>query len=310
MKYMVIGGGGFIGSNLCDFLLDRGHTVRCVDTFTTSAMANLDYAIEQPRFRFLGADYSFKELKDCDAVFVLAGSVGNRYIDENPQFSIENNITLTRKIFTDADALGLKVMYFSTSEVYGDRTAPMHEDMELHIGPPTHLRWGYSCSKLMNEFYALSHNFPCIIIRPFNISGKRQIDTYGMVIPTFVRQAIDGQAITVYGTGTQVRCFCHIDDAVKAFYRLILDQNIYQGIFNVGNPNNHIEMIELAMKVKEVTGYATPIKHIEYSKAFSKNYADIDIRVPAIDKIKKAIGWNPEKGIEDIIRDVYSNYHD
>jgi UDP-glucose 4-epimerase len=309
MKYMIIGGGGFIGSNLCDLLLDRGHRVHCVDTFTTSSKKNLDNAFQNSRFRFLGTDYRFKDLKDCDGVFILAGSVGNRYVDENPQFSIENNISLTKKIFTDAEHLALKVMYFSTSEVYGDRSTPMSEDMELHIGNPTKLRWGYACSKLMNEFYALSHNFPCIIIRPFNISGKRQVDTYGMVIPSMIRKAISNEPIEVYGTGKQIRCFCHIDDAVIAFYRLMLDKNIYQDIFNVGNPSNMISIDELAREVIRVVGCQHHIRHVEYGKTFSKNYADIDIRIPSIQKIYEKIGWTPEKGIEDIIRDVYSNFH-
>jgi len=309
MKYMVFGGGGFIGSNLCDFLLDRGHIVYCVDTFITSKKENLKYAEENFAFRFLGDQYNFKDLNGCDGVFVLAGSVGNRYIDQNPKFSIENNLTLTKKIFTDAAALKLKVMYFSTSEVYGDRKEPMNEEMTLKIGNPTKLRWGYSCSKLINEFYAFSYNFPCIVIRPFNISGKRQVDSYGMVIPTFVKQAMKNQPLTIYGSGKQVRCFCHVDDAVNAFYRLMLDKNIHKEIFNVGNPNNCISMSELAQKVISIVGSSSSIEYVDYDKAFSRNYADIEVRIPSVEKIKKQIGWIPKKGIEEIIKDVYSNFN-
>lgn len=308
MKYLVVGGAGFIGAHLCEWLLDRGHIVYCVDNFQTGCLSNIEKCeIFYPQFQFYGRELRCQDAKEVDGIFMLAGSVGVKYIDENPCEAIKNNLKVAEEVFQIADKYNKKLIYFSTSEVYGSRIEQMTEDMNPKIGPPNQLRWGYACSKLINEFRLMSSTFPSIIVRPFNIVGSRQLPNYGMVIPTFVHQALKNEPLYVYGDGSQCRCFCHIDDAIRAVYKLMLDRNINKEIYNIGNPQNFTTIIDLAELIIDLLNSQSRIEVVPYKRGFSKNQTDILFRVPDISKIQHDIGWTPEKGLKDIIYHVSSN---
>ncbi len=310
MKFLIIGGAGFIGSNLTEYLLDKLHYVTVIDNLSTGRDTNISKFYDSPKFTFVKSS-TVKEsrIAEADCIFHMAASLGNRYVDENPQKTILNNLRLEKSVFTYAEKHSKRVMFFSTSEVYGNSLlVPFKESQPLEIGNPMQLRWGYACSKLMGEFLGLSYNFPLIIVRPFNIAGPNQLPDYGMVLPNFIEKALKGEDIVVYGDGKQTRCFCHVDEAVEAFYRLIVDKNIYKDIFNIGNPRNKLSMISLARGVKKLTESPSKIIFRSYDESFSKNHADIYLRVPSISKIHKAIDWYPIKTMEDIVNDyVYSS---
>lgn len=299
MNFLIIGGAGFIGSHLTDYLLKLTHTVTIVDNYSTGSKNNL---ADHPNL--LTSNNLENSIRKVDYVFHLAASVGNKYIDENPHSSIINNLTLMEKVFQLTHAHRKPVLFASTSEVYGNSNEiPFKESQSLLIGCPEKPRWGYSCAKLMGEFLALSYKMPLVIIRPFNIVGPRQVSDYGMVVPSLIKNAKEGKDILVYGDGQQTRCFCYVKEAVRAMYRLVIDSKCYRQIFNIGNPQE-ISIEDLANKVKRIFESQSNIVFKSYDKTFKRNHADIIRRIPDISKIKKFIGWEPTVNIDQILHKI------
>lgn len=308
MNHLILGGAGFIGQHLAKELFRRdlrqtGITV--IDNLATSKI-DLDYWKEYKNiFRFIEADLTEMEPKELvkiiqkhQVVYHLAGSVGVEYIDKHPSSTLFNNVDLNNKlipIFKDARR---HVVFSSTSEIYGD--GPFYEEANASIGPSSKLRWGYATSKLMMEFMLRAANINHTTVRFFNVVGPGQLGDYGMVLPRFVAAAKKNEDLIVYGSGDQVRSFCHINDAVDA---LIKVSNINGELFNIGN-DSPTKILDLAQRVIELSGSNSKIVHVPYDRAFSKNHGDINYRVPDLDKIKQHIGYMPKYSLDDIIRDM------
>jgi UDP-glucose 4-epimerase len=303
MRYLLIGGAGFIGSHLADLLCQMMHEVVIVDNFSTGRIENINHHRENPKFKMSRGtnEYLVDRICQADCTFLLAASIGVSYFEQNPTQSMLNNLDLEQKVFSIAEKHQKKIIYFSTSEVYGNTTGgKAKEDQIMQIGNPTKPRWGYACSKLMGEFLINSYTFPSIIVRPFNIVGPRQLPDYGMVLPNFIEKAKRGETIEVYGNGNQVRCFCSVHEAAHVFYKLALDRNIHKDTFNIGNSDNEIKMRDLAELVKEMTNSNS---HIEF-RTDVRSDADIFYRVPDTRKIENAVGWKAKKTITEIIREL------
>lgn len=310
------GAAGFIGSHLTDELLSRGHRVHGLDDLSTGSIANLRHLRGNPRFAYTidsCADSSLvAELVDeADVVFHLAAAVGVRLIIESPVRTIETNVQCTEVVLRHAAKKRRPVLIASTSEVYGkSEDLPFREDGDLVMGAPNLGRWSYACSKAMDEFLALAHHrehaLPTVVGRLFNTVGPRQTGRYGMVVPTFVRQAITGQPITVYGDGRQRRCFCHVSDVVRALADLMASPGHYGQVFNVGS-REEISIHALAQRIKELTGSASPIVTIPYDEAYEAGFEDMQRRVPDTSKLEAAIGWRQTIELDEILQDVIAD---
>lgn len=294
MKYLLLGGAGFIGTHLAKKLIALGHDVTIIDNLSTSIAPNFAVKFIKTDIRYAPLD---EHLLEADVVYFLAGSLGVDYIDKNPKETLDNNMGLLNKLIPLFQRYNKKVIFSSTSEVYGE--GPFSEDNNLSIGPPTKLRWAYACVKLMTEFAITSNTFPYTIVRFFNVVGPGQLPDYGMVLPRFIKAAKEGQDLTVYGEGTQVRSFCHIDDAVDALLKL---ENINGEIFNLGS-EEPITINTLAERVIELTGSSSKITHVPYQTVFTKNHGDIQNRIPDLTKLKYFIGYVPKHTLDDIIKD-------
>lgn len=319
MRYLITGGAGFIGSHLCDALLLKGHQVSIIDDLSTGSMKNIEHLKVQKGFQYSIDSIMNKpllqELVDqCDIVVHLAAAVGVKLIVESPVRTIELNIQGTGLVLDCATAKKKKVVVASTSEVYGKgEKTPFREDGDLLIGPPTKGRWSYACSKAIDEFLALAYwkekKLPTVIVRLFNTVGPRQTGRYGMVVPTFVKQAIMGRPITVYGSGKQSRCFAHVKDVVGALIALSLEPAAVGQIFNIGS-SQEISIGALARRIKSATGSKSKIRRISYDNAYEEGFEDMPRRVPSIAKAKKLIGYKPTLGIDDILKDVIDYQRD
>ncbi len=313
MRYLITGGAGFIGSHLAERLLSHGHDVTILDDLSTGRLENVRHLEANPRFSKVidtvaNAERTSALVHEADFVFHLAAAVGVRLIVESPVRTIETNVRGTEVVLSAASRRGTKVLVASTSEVYGkSEHLPFREDGDLVLGPTTKCRWSYACSKAIDEFLALAYHHerevPAIVVRFFNTVGPRQTGTYGMVVPTFVRQALEGQPITVYGSGEQRRCFTHVSDAVDALVALAGSSEAHGQVFNVGN-TEEISIGELARTVREATDSKSDIVHVPYDQAYRPGFEDMHRRVPAIDKINAFVGWKPRRGLGDILRDV------
>ncbi len=313
-RYFITGGCGFIGSHLAEEILkDRNSKVLVLDNLTTGSIRNIEHLKNNLNFRY-DIDSIFHESKVAeyvdwsDIVIHLAASVGVRKIVENPVETIENNVHGTENILKSAAKKGRPVFIASTSEVYGKGVkVPFKEDDDILLGPTTKSRWSYACSKAIDEFLAISYfrekKLPVVIGRLFNTVGPRQIGHYGMVIPRFVSQALQNDDITVYGDGTQTRCFCSVKDVVKATLELINNSKCYGEIFNIGS-DEEISILELAKKIKEKTASQSKIVFIDYTKAYIEGFEDLGRRVPDISKILKAIGFKPRHKLDEILDDI------
>lgn len=295
MKYLLLGGAGFIGTHLAKRLLKDGHDVTIIDNLVTSNKPN--YEVE-----FIEADIRNTDLhpylQETDVIYFLAGSVGVSHIDQHPKETLDNNLGLMHKLIPLFEQYQKKVVFSSTSEVYGE--GPFSEDNNLSIGPPTKLRWAYACAKLMTEFSISACTFPYTIVRFFNVVGPGQLGDYGMVLPRFINAAKTNQPLTIYGNGEQVRSFCHVVDAVE--YLLILE-NINGEIFNLGT-DYPISIRDLALRVLALTGSQSTVNYIPYADAFSKHHGDISRRIPDLTKLKYMTGYLPRYDLDDIIRDM------
>jgi UDP-glucose 4-epimerase len=317
MRILVTGGAGFIGSHLCEYLIEQGHEVVCLDNLSTGRISNIAALRHHPRFQLIVADIREEALlseliRQVDHVYHLAAAVGVRLIMEKPVETLEVNTFGTEIVLKYASKFHKKVLIASTSEVYGDHDAfPLREDSTRVYGPTTVRRWAYAASKALDEFLALAYHqergTPVVIVRLFNIVGPRQTGRYGMVVPTFVKQALTGQSITVFGDGQQTRCFGYVTDAVEALVRLMEHPKSEGEVFNVGS-DEEIRIIDLAHLVKEKTGSSSPIVFIPYDKAYGPGYEDMRRRVPDLTKIRTWIGYRPRLNIHQILDRIIDYY--
>lgn len=322
MRCLITGGAGFIGSHLSESLVKRGWRVEALDNLSTSRLSNIGRLMENRLFTFrkgsiLNRSLMSRAVKRCDLVFHLAAGVGVKYILEHPLTSIVTNLKGTENVLELASKYGKKVIIASTSEVYGKHPLtcrPFKETDDRVMGSTTVSRWGYAEAKAMDEFLALAYakerKLPVVIVRFFNVVGPVQIGTYGMVLPRLINQALNDQALTVYGDGRQLRSFTYIEDAVNALVSLALTKKAEGEIFNIGS-NETISIRDLASKIKEKTHLNKPIEFIPYKKAYGRNapnFEDMMCRIPDISKIKKVIGYRPRYNIDDIINNTISYF--
>jgi UDP-glucose 4-epimerase len=311
MKYLITGGSGFIGSHLAERLLDQGHSVTIIDNLTTGSDANLLKVKKSINFHqgnILDKPLMEELIAESDYVVHLAAALGVLNIINKPLESLKTNIQGTEVVLEASEKFSKPVLIASTSEIYGKNDkVPLNEEDDRIIGHPLKSRWSYSEAKAVDEslayFYYLEKKLPVRIVRFFNTVGPRQVGHYGMVLPRFVNAALKNEPLSVYGSGDQIRCFCHVDDAVRALL-LVMDSDITLGeVFNVGN-NQQITIMELAKKVIELTGSSSTIEKISYEKAYPEGFEDMQRRVPDISKIKKVLGWTPEINLDQIIKDI------
>ncbi len=313
MRVLITGGAGFIGSHLSEALLERGDDVFVLDNLSTGSIDNVVHLKANPRFHYtidtVENEQVLAELIDrCDIVVHLAAAVGVKLIVEQPVHTIETNVHGTEVVLKHANKKKKLVLIASTSEVYGKSTdVPFREDADLVLGPTTKHRWAYACSKMIDEFLALAYwkerKLPVIVVRLFNTVGPRQTGQYGMVIPNFVRQALAGQPITVFGDGTQSRSFTYVGDVVKAMVALIGEPRAIGQVFNIGN-GHEITIGALAAKVKQMTGSNSEIVMIPYEKAYEAGFEDMPRRVPDIKRIKALVGYEPTVELEETLTRV------
>ena len=319
MKTLITGGAGFIGSHLSEYLLAKGDRVTVIDDLSTGSIENISHLKTEKRFSYridtvMNRPLLAELVDDCDRVFHLAAAVGVRLIVESPVRTIETNIRATELVLEMANKKNRKVLVASTSEVYGKSAdVPFREDGDLVIGPTVKGRWSYACSKAIDEFYALAYwkekKCPVVVARLFNTVGPRQTGRYGMVLPTFVRQALAGQPITVFGNGRQRRCFTHVKDCVWALTKLMNSPKAVGGVFNIGS-RNEISIGDLARFIKKRTGSDSPIKLIPYDEAYEEGFEDMPRRVPDLKKIGKLIGYKPTRSLVAIVDDVIAHGRD
>ncbi|HEV8308804.1 MAG TPA: NAD-dependent epimerase/dehydratase family protein [Methylomirabilota bacterium] len=315
MKALVTGGAGFIGSHLTEALLAAGHEVAVLDDLSTGRLENVKAVQGHPRFALtLGSvtdEALVQKLVDAaDVVYHLAAAVGVRLILERPVETIATNIVGTEVVLRAAAHRRPRVVLASTSEVYGKNDqVPLGEEDDRLLGPTTKSRWSYACSKAIDEFLGLAYHqergLPVVIIRFFNTVGPRQTGRYGMVVPRFVRQALDGQPITVYGDGRQSRCFTDVEDAVRATIALALSSEVAGQVFNVGSAQE-VTITELAERVRALTGSASPIVYVPYQEAYQPGFEDLRRRVPAIGKAERAVGYRPQVALDETLTRVIS----
>jgi len=313
MRVLITGGAGFIGSHLSDTLIAAGHEVYVLDNLSTGSIENIDHLRGHPRFHYtidtVTNEPVLAELLDrSEVVFHLAAAVGVKKIVEEPVHTIENNVHGTEVVLRHANKKKKLVVVASTSEVYGKSEAvPFREDADLVMGPTVKHRWAYACSKAIDEFLALAYHkekkLPVIIIRLFNTVGPRQSGQYGMVIPNFVRQALAGQPITVFGDGTQSRSFTYVGDVVRALVALANEPRAVGEVFNIGN-GREITIGALAERVKRLTGSASDIVYIPYDQAYEAGFEDMPRRVPDISKINALVGYAPTVDLDEILQGV------
>jgi UDP-glucose 4-epimerase len=317
VRALITGGAGFIGSHLSDALLAHGHEVIVLDNLSTGSIENISHLKGRPGFEYFIDSVTneplLAELIDrSDAVFHLAAAVGVKLIVEQPVHTIETNVHGTEVVLKHANKKKKLVVIASTSEVYGKSTVvPFHEDDDLVMGPTLKHRWAYACSKAIDEFLALAYwkerKLPVIIVRFFNTVGPRQTGQYGMVIPNFVRQALAGEPITVFGDGTQSRAFTHVADVVDGLLKLVVEPKAIGKVINIGTAEE-ITIAALASRVRDLTQSESPIKFVPYDEAYESGFEDMPRRVPDLSTITSLIGYCPKFNLEDILRDVIA-YH-
>jgi len=316
VRYLITGGAGFIGSHLAERLLERGDHVALLDNLSTGSMENIrhlktssqmEYHLDSIENRHLVAEL----VDDADVVVHLAAAVGVRLIVESPVRTIETNVNGTQLILEAAAKKRKLVLTASTSEVYGKSTqVPFREEADLVLGPTTKGRWCYAASKALDEFLALSYwkekKVPVIVVRLFNTVGPRQTGRYGMVLPNFVRQALDNAAISVYGNGKQSRCFCDVRDTVHALIKLMDSDRAVGEVINVGN-TEEITIEDLARRVKQRTGSSSAVEYIPYDQAYEPGFEDMMRRVPSVEKLQSITGFRPQTPLDEIIDRVASH---
>ena len=317
MKVLITGGAGFIGSHLAERLLARGDEVHLLDDLSTGSIENIVLIKNHPNLTYhIDTIRNYRltaELVDtCDIVYHLAAAVGVKLIVESPVSTIETNIRGTDIVLSLAAKKRKRVVITSTSEVYGKRNkVPFNEEDDLVMGPTNKGRWSYACSKAIDEFLAIAYwkekRVPTVIVRLFNTVGPRQTGRYGMVIPNFVQQALTGQDITVYGDGTQTRCFTHVSDVTEALIAIAEHPQAVGEVYNIGG-DHEISMLELAEKIKHLTESVSNIVFVPYEEAYEAGFEDMMRRVPDISKIRALIGYSPKVKLDAMLASIIE-YH-
>jgi UDP-glucose 4-epimerase len=311
---LITGGAGFIGSHLAELLLDDGWEVFVLDDLSTGSERNVAHLRERRDFHLvvdsvLKASVVNELVHRCDVVYHLAAAVGVRLIVEQPVHTLVTNIQGTENVLEHCNRFGKRVLVASTSEVYGDRREPeaLSEESLRMYGPTTARRWAYAESKALDEFLALAYHqergLDCVIARLFNTVGPRQSGEYGMVIPRFIGAAIAGRPLEIHGDGTQTRCFCHVQDTIRALAGLMDARELSGEIFNIGS-TERVTIGDLAQRVLELTGSRARIEYVPYGEVYGQGIEDMLHRQPSIDKISAAIGWRPTRALDEILADV------
>jgi len=313
LRVLITGGAGFIGSHLADAYLKRGDEVCVIDDLSTGKIENIEHLKGHPQFKYTidsvhNHPMTAELVDQCDVVFHLAAAVGVKLIVESPVRTIETNVRGTEVVLSIANKKKKKVLVASTSEVYGLSTdVPFREDGNLVMGATTKGRWSYACSKAIDEFLALAYwrekKLPTIVVRLFNTVGPRQTGQYGMVIPTFVKQALAGRAITVYGDGKQSRCFGYVGDVVGALINLMDHKDSVGNVFNIGS-TEEISILQLAQRVKELTQSDSEIVFVPYDEAYEEGFEDMPRRIPDISKVRDLVGFQPQMSLDGILQSV------
>jgi UDP-glucose 4-epimerase len=317
LRCLITGGAGFIGSHLAEALLARGDEVFILDDLSTGSVENVRHLKAHPRFHYLFDSISNKHLlaelvDESDVVFHLAAAVGVRLIVESPVRTLETNVYGTQLVLDAASKKKKLVFTASTSEVYGKSDkVPFREDADLVLGPTTKGRWSYAASKALDEFLTLSYwkekKQPVIIARFFNTVGPRQTGCYGMVLPNFVQQALEGAPITVFGSGLQSRCFCDVQDTVEAVLRLLKTDRAVGEVVNIGT-DEEISIDGLARVVKERTQSDSPITHVPYDQAYEPGFEDMQRRVPSLEKLVELTSFRPATPLSEIVDRVVAHF--
>jgi len=314
---LITGGAGFIGSHLAERLLEQGTEVFVLDDLSTGSERNVAQLRERRDFHLV-VDSVLKSsvvnelVHRCDVVYHLAAAVGVRLIVEQPVHTLVTNIQGTENVLEHCNRFGKRVLVASTSEVYGDRREPeaLSEESRRVYGPTTARRWAYAESKALDEFLALAYHqergLDCVIVRLFNTVGPRQSGEYGMVIPRFVSAALAGRPLEIYGDGTQTRCFCHVEDTIRALTTLMDADGVDGDLFNVGS-TERVSIDELARRVLAATGSSSEIAHTPLDEVYGQGIDDMLHRQPSIDKITGAVGWSPSRSLDEILADVIAH---
>lgn len=316
MRVFITGGAGFIGSHLSERLLDRGDKVFILDDLSTGQMDNITHLIGREGYEYrvgtaMDAPLVGELVDRCDVTIHLAAAVGVRLIVEQPVHTIETNVKATETVLNAAAKKRKLVVLASTSEVYGKGTRiPFAEEDDLKLGPTSHSRWSYACSKALDEWLALAYcrekKVPVIVVRFFNTVGPRQTGRYGMVLPNFAAQAVQGEPIRVFGSGEQSRCFGHVEDAVESLLRLMETPAAVGQVVNVGT-DREVTINRLAEMVREAAGSSSEIEHVPYTEAYSEGFEDLERRVPDVRRLEQLTGYRFQRSLEQIIADVVAD---
>lgn len=317
MKILVTGGAGFIGSHLCESLLAEDHDVFVLDDLSTGSIDNIKHLKESFRFHpfyesIMKTELLSELIDQCDLIFHLAAVVGVKKVISSPVETIERNVKGTELVLKFANLKKKRVFLTSTSEVYGKGNLPSFaESNDLTIGPTYIGRWSYACSKAIDEFLALAYwkeyKLPTIIVRLFNVTGPRQTGRYGMVVPSFIEQALSHQPITIYGTGEQTRCFLYVKDAVEGMIKLAFHDKAVGELFNLGNPEV-TSINELAKLVLRLTDSPSVLKHIPYDQCYEEGFEDMQNRVPNIQKIHSLISFSPKTNLTQMLQSIIDHF--
>jgi UDP-glucose 4-epimerase len=316
MRYLITGGAGFIGSHLSELLLSQGHRVVAIDNLSTGKIENIEHLLPLPHFQFVRETIANAQVLDrltseSDVVVHLAAAVGVQLIVQDPVHTIQTNIMGTEAVLVAAQRYGCKVLIASTSEVYGKGVrVPFREDDDRLMGPTTRSRWAYATSKAVDEFLGLAYHsqygLPVVVMRLFNTVGPRQTGRYGMVVPRFVRQALQEKPLTVYGDGSQSRCFADVADVTRAIARLAEEPAAVGQVFNIG-ATEEVTIRELAERVIELTESSSSITYVPYDEAYAPGFEDMQRRVPSIERIGRLIDYSPRHTLNDTLRRVIAH---
>ena len=317
MKILITGGAGFVGSHLADKLINQGHEITVIDDLSTGRYSNVEHLEGTPNFRLiidtvLNQDLMEELIRESDRVFHMASAVGVRLIMEQPVKTIETIFHGTDVVLKYCSRYRKRVLIPSTSEVYGKGASiPFREEDDLLTGATDKHRWAYACAKTLDEVLALAHwketRLPVVVVRLFNTVGPRQTGQYGMVVPRFIHSAMKNEPITVFGDGTQQRCFGHVLDVVEGLSKLLESPQCFGQVINLGN-DEEVSILGLAEKAIELSGSKSEIRFIPYEEAYGDGFEDMRRRVPGLDKAKRLIGYQPTRSLTDIINDVANEF--
>lgn len=316
MRVLITGGAGFIGSHLADMCIQRGYRVCVLDDFSSGSLSNISHLVAHPRFSHTVGSIEDEELvgklmDGCDEIYHVAAAVGMRLTVHEPLRTLAANVRGTETVLAQAAKRHKRVLFTSTSEIYGvNEHKPSRESDHMVMGTMKS-RWAYACSKAIDEFFALAYyqerKLPIIVVRLFNTVGPRQTGRYGMVIPTFVKQALRGEPLTVHGTGMQTRCFAAVGEVVRGMIALMREPRAVGDVFNIGS-NEEVSILELAQRVKTLTGSRSEITFMSHDVAYEKGFEEVMRRVPDISKINNLVGYAPKKTLDEILLGVIDQY--